>query len=77
VKKLHKSAREEFGLVLRWIMPWWWQYLFYPVTSKYDKRLTLAILWCRVRGHPYGVAWYNHHGDEPDMSCNGCGENLG
>lgn len=32
---------------------------------------------CRARSHPYGVVWYNVGGLEPDMHCNGCGEDLG
>lgn len=32
---------------------------------------------CRARNHPYGVVWYNPCGLEPNMDCNGCGEDLG
>lgn len=32
---------------------------------------------CRARNHPYGVGWYNVGGLEPDMTCTGCGEDLG
>lgn len=31
---------------------------------------------CRARNHPYGVGWYNVGGLEPDMHCQGCGEDL-
>ncbi len=33
--------------------------------------------WCRFRGHPCGVVFYNPGGWEPDMSCKNCGEELG
>lgn len=36
----------------------------------------LARCLCRWRGHPAGVVW-NSHGLEPDMTCKGCGEDLG
>lgn len=32
---------------------------------------------CRWRGHPAGLVWYNVGGLEPNMHCNGCGEDLG
>lgn len=32
---------------------------------------------CRWRGHPAGVVWMNVGGFEPDMTCRGCGEDLG
>ena len=32
---------------------------------------------CRRLGHPSGVWYYNPYGDEPDMHCKGCGEDLG
>ena len=37
----------------------------------------LARCWCRMRGHPVGVWFYNVGGLEPDMHCKGCGEDLG
>jgi hypothetical protein len=36
----------------------------------------LSRCWCRAQGHPCGVAWYSQ-GLEPDMTCKGCGEDLG
>ena len=32
---------------------------------------------CRATGHPCGVVFYNAGGTEPDMTCVGCGEDLG
>jgi len=58
----------------RWFYPSWYQYL---LEQPYRQKRTWAMVWCRVKGHPYGVVWYNLSGDEPDMSCNGCGEDLG
>lgn len=37
----------------------------------------VARCWCRWRGHPAGVHFYNCGGAEPDMTCKGCGEDLG
>jgi len=45
-----------------------WLYLFAGLFSR---------AWCRWRGHPAGVFWYNPSGMEPDMRCKGCGEDLG
>jgi hypothetical protein len=33
--------------------------------------------WCRLRGHPAGVVFYDPIGTEPDMTCKNCGDNLG
>lgn len=35
------------------------------------------VLYCRFRGHPRGVIWYRVNGMEPDMTCKGCGDDLG
>jgi hypothetical protein len=35
------------------------------------------VVWCRFRGHPYGVIWYNPNGMEPDMTCTNCYDDLG
>lgn len=35
---------------------------------------------CRLRGHPYGVVFYNTHDiepNEPDYTCKNCGDYLG
>lgn len=37
----------------------------------------IARAWCRANGHPAGVFFYNIGGDEPDMHCQGCGEDIG
>ncbi len=57
-----------------WFHLSWWKYLF-EKKDPYESWFT--VLWCRMRGHPYGVVWYNPGGMEPDMSCNGCGDDLG
>lgn len=36
----------------------------------------LRAVWCRGTGHR-GVVWYNIGGDAPDMTCKGCGDDLG
>ena len=37
----------------------------------------LSRCFCRLRGHPCGVWWFSSHSMEPDMTCCGCGEDLG
>ena len=34
------------------------------------------VIKCRFKGHK-GVIWYNSNGLEPDMTCIGCGDDLG
>ena len=54
----------------RWLTVSWWQYLLTDCKGWEN-------FWCRAKGHPCGVVWYNAGGDEPDMRCQDCGENLG
>lgn len=60
-----------------WFRQWtsreWWSYLLEPVD--YDQSRIRTII-CRAKGHPYGVVWYTT-GDEPDMTCKNCGDDLG
>lgn len=37
----------------------------------------IRTAWCRLRGHPAGVVFYNPGGFEPDMHCINCGDDLG
>lgn len=55
---------------MKWFTLMWWRYLLTDCKG-------WTNFWCRVRGHPYGVAWYNPGGMEPDMRCNNCDEDLG
>ena len=32
--------------------------------------------WCRLRGHPKGIVYYNPNGLEPDYTCRNCGDGL-
>jgi hypothetical protein len=34
-------------------------------------------IYCRLRGHPNGMVFYNPWGYEPDTSCQDCGEEIG
>lgn len=54
----------------------WWRYVLDDSRANqgYGTRPTRFI--CRWRGHPAGVFW-NSSGLEPDMRCQGCGEDLG
>lgn len=54
----------------------WWAYVFDDSRADADCGNYLSRCWCRAQGHPYGVVWYSQ-GLEPDMTCNGCGEDLG
>lgn len=53
-----------------WLQLWWWKYLLHNCKG-------WTNFWCRAKGHPSGVWWYNVNGLEPDMRCKDCGENLG
>ena len=54
----------------------WWKYIFEkPEDSHYTNWLNR--IWCRWRGHPAGVWWYNVNRYEPDMYCKNCGDDLG
>ena len=55
---------------MRWTNKDWWSYLL-------GKPLTLKAFFCRASGHKCGVVWYNTTGMEPDMTCKGCGDDLG
>jgi hypothetical protein len=60
-----------------WFTRMWWSY----VLTDHHVRKDYANYWqrclCRARGHRgYGVVWHSH-GLEPDMTCLGCGEDLG
>ena len=54
---------------------YWWVSERFPILNHFCAYLFRCQ--CRARNHPYGVAWYNAGGYEPDMRCQGCGENLG
>jgi hypothetical protein len=46
-----------------------WLYLFLGKFSR---------AYCRYKGHPAGVWWFNMGENlEPDMHCKGCGEDIG
>jgi len=43
----------------------------------FAKPISFKTILCRLRGHPHGVIWYNANGNEPDMHCRVCGDDLG
>lgn len=59
---------------MKWFTFAWWKYLFEKKNPDYH---WYEVLWCRLRGHPTGVVWFNVGGLEPDMTCRGCGDDLG
>ena len=65
-------------LITRWFYPSWWKYLLSPPRCCWtNNKITWRIFWCRVGGHKAGYVWYNAGGDEPDMDCKNCREDLG
>lgn len=63
--------------ITRWFDRYWWQYLLKDLGKTrrgYSTKWT--HFWCRVKGHPEGVWFYNPGGSEPDMTCKTCGEDL-
>mgnify|MGYP001062513248 CR=1 FL=1 len=65
-----------FKFHLWWFTFGWWQYLFEKKNSDYDYSWWTVIK-CRISGHKCGVYWYTSTGFEPDMTCKGCGDDLG
>lgn len=63
--------------VFCWLQPSWYAYVFAPRAFCNDDEWLPRVWWCRMRGHPYGVVWYNPGGMEPDMRCKNCGDDLG
>lgn len=67
---------------MHWFTWSWWAYLFGPMNRvRYNDEWfwRMRVVWCRLRGHPGGVVWFNPNasGYEPDMTCKNCGEDLG
>ena len=61
-------------LSFNWFYLDWWKYLF----EKHDPDVSWwTAFWCRALNHPSGVVWYNPCGDEPNMTCKNCGDDLG
>jgi len=54
---------------MKWFTYSWWKYLFTDLKG-------WRHFWCRVNKHRCGVVWFSW-GDEPDMRCRNCGEDLG
>ena len=59
---------------MNWFYLSYWRYLF---SKPYGSKLTLRIVFCRIKGHPHGTVWFNPGGLGPDMRCRDCGEDLG
>lgn len=81
--KLEKAQRERIDslrfkrwaekLYLYWFTLNWWKYLLGKKCSDYS---WWKVIKCRATGHKCGVVWYSS-GFEPDMTCKGCGDDLG
>jgi hypothetical protein len=54
---------------MHWLTKEWWKYLCQDPFS-------IRAFVCRSKGHTR-VVWYNVYGDEPDMHCSNCGDDLG
>lgn len=64
----------------RWFTVSWWGHIFAPIkVSRYHDEWfpRIRTVWCRIRGHPAGIVFYNPGGLEPDYRCKNCGEDLG
>lgn len=55
--------------VKHWLRIAWWKFLL-------ARPFSFRAFFCRMRGHPYGVVWFNPSGFEPDMTCRNCGDDL-
>jgi hypothetical protein len=58
-----------------WFTRDWWRYLLAP--RMWNAPRWPSVIWCRLRGHPEGVWWFNPGGWEPDMHCKNCGDDIG
>jgi hypothetical protein len=61
-------------MFIKWFTKDCWKYLFAKKSSDYN---WFEVLICRLRKHSCGVWWYNPTGYDPDMTCKGCGDDLG
>lgn len=64
---------------MQWLrLGFWWHYLIRGTDYKGRAHWVQNVshLVCRLRGHPCGVVWYTMSQMEPDMTCNGCGDDL-
>lgn len=58
--------------------PCYWSYLFedwHKIVNKHGIRNLITTVICRFNRHPCGPIWYCY-GDEPDMHCRNCGDDL-
>ncbi len=55
---------------MHWLTRIWWDFLL-------EGGFQWRRFYCRLRGHPYPVVWFNPTGMEPDMTCSNCGDYLG
>jgi len=53
----------------RFCQPSWWRYVL--------SANSLTNAWCRAKGHPAGIVFYNPGGLEPDTKCSNCEEDIG
>ena len=67
-------SKISYKLHLWWFTLDWWKYLLAKKSPDYPR---WAVIRCRINGHKCGVVWYNPYGYEPNMTCKGCGDDLG
>jgi len=59
-----------------WFTLSWWKYLLEkPLGDNLSERW--IRFWCRARGHPNGIVYFNPNGYEPDTTCVDCGDDIG
>jgi hypothetical protein len=63
--------------MIYWLTLSWWKYIFQPIEWEDEPWwFRFKVYLCRWRGHPAGV-FFNSNTLEPDMTCNGCFDDLG
>ena len=67
-------AANHYHRITRWVRWGWWSYVLEKPEHRGARYWT--VVWCRLRGHPAGIVYYNFAPDaiEPDYSCKNCGE---
>ena len=61
----------------KWFTKDWYKYLFEKRPRELYPLPFWKVLWCRYKGHPNGIVFYNAGGEEPDTSCKDCGDEIG
>lgn len=66
-----------------WFTIDWWKYLLRKPNQNEGGWFLdgwddpVKRIWCRIKGHPCGMIYYNAGGLEPDTRCKNCWDEIG